>query len=141
MLKKESEYKDNSSNKSNYKEHRDLAFTRRIINKSFKAVDNDLESNKEDQDKDKDNFIYNTGTTVYICNNRRRFISFKPCKLEIKIRNTYYQSFGIENIIIYLTKPLCKKAKKKILLKDVRYVSRFHTNLFSSGIAEKYIDI
>jgi hypothetical protein len=67
----------------------------------------------------KTSWIYDTGASVYICNDRSRFISFKSQETVIRVSDTSTRCKKVRNVILYPTKLLDKTSKSTILLKKV----------------------
>ncbi|CRG92922.1 hypothetical protein PISL3812_10003 [Talaromyces islandicus] len=106
------------------------------VRKQRQLVASAHNSHKHDQILDEEirnNFIYDTGADVHVCNDQSRFIDFKPCTAQVEVGNTVNTIMGIGNVIIYPSNPLCKEARKGIMLHNVRYVPGFHTNLISAS--------
>jgi hypothetical protein len=107
-----------------------------VIRKPKIPMTNYIAEEVEDDDF-KTGWIYDTGASVHICNDRSRFVSFKPRETVVGVGDTSTRCEGVGNVILYPTKPLDKASKGTILLKKVRYSPGFHTNLFSASKGEK----
>ena len=85
----------------------------------------------------KKSWVYDSGTTSHICNDRSRFTDFVPIDATVEVGDTRTKILGIGKVMIQPTLPTDKRLWPRITLLETLYSPGFHTNLVSMQRLEK----